>query len=150
MEDLTQAASVASKFCGQCGNAAQLAARFCAGCGFDMTASQVPVVTAALDEGADESVASDIPMTIGTAWLLYLGAMLLWGGAISIGLGSLAALIYFAAGFVMTRVVQRRLIEFHPMHNTIATVFSVKVWMFLLWPIQMLVLLIKLSANKVL
>lgn len=99
---------------------------------------------------AESEESSGVPMGVGTAWLVYLAALGLWLGALSLSWGGVAVIVYLAAGFVMTRVVMRGLIEFHPVHNTIANVFSAKIWMFLLWPIQMLVLLLKLSVNRVL
>ena len=93
-------------------------------------------------------------MGLGVAWLIYLGAMLLWIGSLLMPYGTVTGLItivlYIGFGFVMTRYVMRDLIEFHPMYNTVANVFSAKIWMFLLWPIQMLVLLFKLTVNSTL
>ena len=154
MEQVRQAVEVGEKFCGKCGTASQLAARYCGGCGFDMTLAlqptEQPESFAPALNPEDEEGSEPSPLGVGTAWLIYLGALALWIAAVALSWGSIAALIYFIAGFVMTRVVMRSLIEFHPMHNTVANVFSAKVWMFLLWPIQMLVLLLKLSVNKVL
>jgi hypothetical protein len=59
------------------------------------------------------------------------------------------AWIYVASGFVMTRIVMRGLIEWHPNYNTLDNVFSAKVSMFLLWPFLMPALLFKLMVNKV-
>jgi len=155
MEQVKQAVDTGGKFCGKCGAPVQLAARFCGGCGFDLTLALQPTgqpesfAGSGLDSGDEEGPESS-PTGVGTAWLVYLGALALWVAAIALSWGSVATIIYFIAGFVMTRVVMRSLIEFHPMYNTIANVFSAKIWMFLLWPIQMLVLLLKLSVNKVL
>lgn len=154
MEQVKQAVEVGEKFCGKCGAPAQLAARFCGGCGFDMTLALQPTgqpeTFVPTLNPEDQEISGPAPMGVGTAWLVYLGALALWIAALALSWGSIAALIYFIAGFVMTRVVMRNLIEFHPMHNTIANVFSAKIWMFLLWPIQMVILLLKLSVNKVL
>lgn len=49
----------------------------------------------------------------------------------------------------MTKVVMGGLIEWHPMYNTIANVFSEKIRMFFMWPLTMAVLLIKMSVNMI-
>ncbi|MDO8772264.1 MAG: zinc ribbon domain-containing protein [Burkholderiaceae bacterium] len=153
MEQGKQATEAGGKFCEQCGTPALPAARFCGMCGADMISglpvgqTQVFAEPGLVEEGEEGSGA---PIGIGTAWLVYLAALGFWLGALSLLGGSVAAAVYFVAGFVMTRVLMRGLIEFHPVHNTLANVFSAKIWMFLLWPIQMLVLLLKLSINRVL
>lgn len=153
MEQGKQANEVGGKFCGQCGTPALPAARFCGRCGVDMISGLPVGQTQVFSESglaAEGEKSSGVPMGVGTAWLVYLAALGLWLGTLSLSWGSVAVIAYLTAGFVMTRVVMRGLIEFHPVHNTIANVFSAKIWMFLLWPIQMLVLLLKLSVNRVL
>lgn len=144
------------KFCEQCGTAARVEARFCGSCGFDMTAAQqgtqvVDLEVEAADQGAD-GAGNAAPMGLGMAWLIYLGAMVVWLGVMLMPnkhmIGVLALMIHFGFGFVMTRYVMGRLIEFHPMHNTLANVFSAKLWMFLLWPLRMPVLLFKLTVSN--
>ena len=89
-------------------------------------------------------------MGLGMAWVVYLAAMLIWVAAMAIPKLPLGTLVYFAAGFVMTRYVMRGIMDFHPVYNTIGNVFSAKVSMFLLWPLSMLLLLFKLSVNAAL
>lgn len=143
-----------TKYCDQCGAVARLQARFCGGCGFDMSAMPQSAVQPLVLN--DQSLSVEAPpaesssMDLGMAWMIYIVALLLWIGTLVLPLGAISALIYLVSGFVMTRFVMRGLIEFHPVHNTIANVFSAKIWMFLLWPIQMGILLLKLSVNSAL
>lgn len=143
------------KFCEQCGTATRVEARFCGSCGFDMSATPQGVHPVSQEMAADQGMeaADDAsPMGLGMAWLIYLGAMVVWLGVMLLPnkhmIGVLALIIHFGFGYVMTRYVMGRLIEFHPMHNTIANVFSAKLWMFLLWPLRMPVLLFKLTVNS--
>ncbi|MGH6639667.1 MAG: hypothetical protein ACREBY_13835 [Polaromonas sp.] len=145
------------KYCDQCGAVARPQARFCGGCGFDMSAMPRPAMQPMASSGQEfqqdavEGKAST-SMGLGMAWLIYLGAMLLWL-FFALFMPNIAVnrfitlLLYVGFGFVMTRYVMRDLIEFHPMYNTVANVFSAKIWMFLLWPIQMFILLFKLTVN---
>jgi hypothetical protein len=87
-------------------------------------------------------------MDLGMAWMIYFIALLVWIATLVFPVGPAFLPIYLISGFVMTRFVMRGLIEFHPVYNTVANVFSAKIWMFLLWPIQMLVLLFKLTVNS--
>ena len=50
--------------------------------------------------------------------------------------GIIAFAGYFVLGFLLNRVVLRGLIEWHPMHNTLANVASAKLGMMMLWPIR--------------
>ena len=142
------------KYCDQCGAVARPQARFCGGCGFDMGAMPQPAMQPLVLN--EQSLSEEAPQTgapsmdLGMAWMIYIVALLLWIGTLVLPLGSFGALVYLGSGFVMTRFVMRGLIEFHPMYNTVANVFSAKIWMFLLWPIQMLVLLFKLTVNSTL
>ena len=154
---MEQAMNEVKKFCDQCGAATRPQARFCGECGFDM---------AAMPQAAVQTMASEAPqsypesgeaagsgfMGLGKAWMIYLGAMLLWMGSLRMASGTvtgwITVLLYLASSLVMTRYVMRNLVEFHPVHNTIGNVFSAKIWMFLLWPYHMLVLLFKLTVNR--
>lgn len=64
-------------------------------------------------------------------------------------LTNLAFLCYFGAGIYLNRSVLRKIIEWHPMYNTIENVSSAKVKYFLFWPIAYLFLFIRLGINKV-
>ena len=151
---MEQAVQEMKKYCDQCGAEARPQARFCGGCGFDMSAMPQPAMQPLVLN--EQSLSEEAPQTgapsmdLGMAWMIYIVALLLWIGTLVLPLGSFGALVYLGSGFVMTRFVMRGLIEFHPMYNTVANVFSAKIWMFLLWPIQMLVLLFKLTVNSAL
>lgn len=144
------------KYCAQCGTPALLEARFCQSCGLDMVAvatatsgmlgtEQGPAVET--EDLAPEEASSE--MSLQTAWIIYTVALLVWIGTLVWSVGPLFLPIYLASGFIMTRLVMRKLIEFHPVYNTVANVFSAKLWMFLLWPLQMGILLFKLTFNRV-
>lgn len=90
------------------------------------------------------------PMPLAHAWAFYAVAVgLSYGLFVLKWYGSLT-LVYLVIGVVMSRGIMRRLIEFHPMYHTVATEFSAKIRMVLFWPAQMLGLLFKLTANRVL
>ena len=57
---------------------------------------------------------------------------------------------YIAAGIYLNRRVLRKLIEWHPVHNTIDNVSSAKLGFFLLWPIRYFFLFMRLGITKVL
>jgi len=145
------------KYCVQCGTSARLDARFCQNCGLDMVAAS-PTSTAfsgvdaqSMGEAHELSaVDASTEMSLGTAWMIYLAAMLVLIGTCVLPVGPAFLPVYLVTGFVMTRVVMRRLIEFHPTYYTVGSVFSAKIWMFLLWPLQMGVLLFKLTVNSTL
>ncbi|HYW57037.1 MAG TPA: zinc ribbon domain-containing protein [Polaromonas sp.] len=145
------------KFCDQCGAAARPEARFCGRCGFDMSAMPPPAVQAMAPSSpafGQDAIEGEAPMSmgLGMAWLLYLGALLLWMVVVMMPNGKTLALIatvmYLGFGFVMTRYVMGSVMEFHPMHNTVANVFKAKLSMFLLWPVSMFLLLFKLTVNR--
>lgn len=62
----------------------------------------------------------------------------------------LAIIAYIAAGIYLNRRVLRKLIEWHPVHNTIDNVSSAKLGFFLLWPIRYFFLFMRLGITKVL
>ena len=89
-------------------------------------------------------------MRLRVAWGVWAGAIGLMWALIALQWLNAAVWAYLGLGFVMTRIAMRRLIEFHPMHNTLANVVSAKLWMFFAWPLRMLMLLLHLSINKAL
>lgn len=58
--------------------------------------------------------------------------------------------VYIYCGVYLNRNVLRRLIEWHPMHNTLNNVASAKFKQAVLWPFSYLALFIQLGINKVL
>ncbi len=145
----------AQKYCAQCGTPAWLEARFCQSCGLDLVAatpgaqSQLGADTGSMTSGQDMAPeAGKSGMSLETAWMIYTVAMLVWIGTLVLPVGPFFLPIYLVSGFVMTRFVMRGVIEFHPVYNTVQNVFSAKLWMFLLWPLQMGILLFKLTFNS--
>ena len=88
-------------------------------------------------------------MSVWQAWGWYLGSMAILAIVFQL-FGMFAFNIYFVIGFFMSRFVMRRLVEWHPNYNTLHNVVSAKIWMFLLWPLNMLILLLKFTLNSVL
>lgn len=97
---------------------------------------------------AAEAMSAPVPLTY--AWGAYAAAATVLWIFCALNLWGLAVVEYFVAGFVLTRLITRRLISMHPMYNTIANEFSAKIGLFLFWPLQVLLLLLKMSVNRVL
>lgn len=90
------------------------------------------------------------PLTLTHAWGIYAGSLALAGLFASLKWYGWLFLLYMAIGAVMSRVVMRQLVDFHPMYHTVAVEFSTKIRMVLFWPLQMFGLLFKLTANRIL
>ena len=153
--------ATAQKYCAQCGTAAYMEARFCQSCGLDMVAASPATSNYTGQLAGSDVVASAMPGTdnmepegsaagisLGTAWMIYGAGLLVLLGISVIPVGPLYLPIYLVIGFIMTRFVMRGVMEFHPVYNTVANVFSAKIWMFLLWPLSMGILLFKLTINS--
>ncbi|HDR9001892.1 TPA: hypothetical protein QDA99_001443 [Burkholderia vietnamiensis] len=61
---------------------------------------------------------------------------------------SVGVIGYVAEGIFLSRVVLRRLIEWHPMYNTIGNVASAKLSTIAFWPISYPILFFKLFVTK--
>jgi len=91
------------------------------------------------------------PMSLLTAFLYYFGALFLLVMVLTIwskvpSLPVMAGVIaYLAEGFVLNRLVLRRLVEWHPMYNTIANVSSAKLGMMVFWPIRYPILFVRIG-----
>jgi hypothetical protein len=104
-----------------------------------------------------ESESQAAPMTLTGGFLRYLACL-----AIFIVLcpavafiqsdlfSSLALIVYFACGIYLNRAVLRRVIEWHPMYNTLDNVISGKLWYFAAWPFTYALLFVKLGIDKTL
>lgn len=94
-------------------------------------------------------------MRLRTAFMHWLICLAIWIGMLVLSvymsvLAGLSVLFYIAAGFYLNRSVLPRLIEWHPMYNTLANVTSEKLKLFLAWPLTYLMLFMKLGVNKLL
>jgi energy-converting hydrogenase Eha subunit E len=118
-----------SGYCNQCGTALVAQSLYCPGCGTALGAQTSQDEPAPAQETAG--------MGLMTAWGSYAGALL-------------ALFVYIAIGVVMSRVVMRRMVQWHPMYDTLYNVTSAKLGMVALWPLQMGSLLFRLTVNKVL
>lgn len=87
-------------------------------------------------------------------WLACLGACIVLVGIASYFssslFGYLSFIFYIGAGFYLSRAVLRKIIEWHPMYNTLYNVTSDKLKFFFLWPIMYMFLFLRLGINKVL
>lgn len=127
-------------FCGQCGHKNAAGFNFCQQCG-ESGVTGASAQSQYVEAGAEPS------MTLLKATGIYAIAIGLHIAAFRIAPAGVAPL-YLATGFVMTRIVMRGLIEWHPNYNTLDNVVGAKMKMFALWPIQMASLLVKLAFNK--
>ncbi len=132
-----------SVYCGQCGHKNAPGFNFCQSCGTPGNQAEMQAMAASADD-------PQVPpsMTLLKATAIYVAAILLHVFLIKV-LPEGIVLAYLSCGFVMTRIVMRGLIEWHPNYNTLDNVVSAKMSMFALWPIQMPSLLFKLMFNKV-
>lgn len=64
--------------------------------------------------------------------------------------GGLAFLFYIGTGLYLSRAVLCKIIEWHPVHNTLYNVTSDKLRFFFLWPILYFFLFVRLGINKLL
>ncbi|HHW4679329.1 MAG TPA: hypothetical protein ACQGQH_07795 [Xylella sp.] len=105
-----------------------------------------------MSDGEIETKASH--MTIGKGLGIYtmllVGLMLLIkiAHAITWFPGAIPFCGYFIFGFIMNRLVLRRLIEWHPVYNTLENVSSSKLSALILWPISYPILFVRLVINK--
>lgn len=132
--------------CTHCGQQAPMGAKFCSSCG-RLSEADAPQQeeTAFAEMGGDTPGLEPLRLRHAIGYyLVALGVTVL----VFMTLPGLTFIVYLCCGFVMTRVVMRRLVEWHPVYNTLQTVTSAKLGMFALWPIQMLSLLFKLGVNK--
>lgn len=96
------------------------------------------------DDGSEDP--PGLPLAVG--WIAYAGALVIFG--VSQQLALYPWVVYFACGILLTRFVLRGLVVLHPMHATISNEFWMKVRMALLWPLQMLILLVQLTVTRIL
>jgi uncharacterized protein (DUF983 family) len=130
-----------SGYCNQCGTALVAQSLYCPGCGTALGAQTSQDEPAPAQETAG--------MGLMTAWGSYAGALLAMTMAVKLS-SELALFVYIAIGVVMSRVVMRRMVQWHPMYDTLYNVTSAKLGMVALWPLQMGSLLFRLTVNKVL
>lgn len=87
-------------------------------------------------------------------WAVCLGAfVVLVVAASSLSsrlLGSLAFWFYFGTGLYLSRAVLRKIVEWHPMYDTLYNVTSAKLKFFFFWPVMYFFLFARLGVNKVL
>lgn len=137
-----------SVFCSRCGAKAGAESRFCGTCGTALALPETVEDGAGHEEAALDGQTE--ALSLGAAWAIWAGAAGVMTLLVTLQLFLIAFHVYLVLGFVMTRIVMRRLIEFHPAYNTLDVVFSAKVRMFFLWPLSMLNLLIRLSVSRAL
>lgn len=120
------------RFCSQCGQGIAVGAGFCAGCGTSVAG--LNTLPRTLLTSPDPVPQPDLaPEASGSANTF-----------------AVVVFVWPIIGIYMSRSVVRRLVEWHPTYNTLQNVFSAKMRMVFFWPWDMLVLLFKLSINRVL
>ena len=96
------------------------------------------------------------PMKLRQAWLIWFGCLVIWIGLFVLASVTLkfftnvAFVFYIVAGFYLNKKVLPRLIEWHPVLNTLDNVSMEKLKLFIAWPLTYGLLLSKLSVNKIL
>ena len=68
----------------------------------------------------------------------------------SLALSNIKFLFYIFSGIYLGKKVLFKLVEFHPIYNTLNNVFMVKVGFFLLWPVAYPFLFVKLFIIRIL
>lgn len=135
------------RFCADCGQKQAIGLRFCAACGKELDRLVQQISSQPAVEESQEP--SEPTLTLLQGWGCFYAGLVIMGISAWIGF-RMGAIMYLAIGIFMSRFVMRRLIEWHPNYNTLYNVVSAKIWMVLLWPVRMLMLLLQLTANKVL
>lgn len=136
--------SASGPFCMHCGQRNLVAASFCSHCG--QATGSAPASSAETVSDAQSGIA---PLKLRHAFLYYIASLGITA-LTAVAYAPLTPFVYLICGFVMTRAVMRRLIEWHPVYNTLHNQVSAKLGMVALWPFQMLSLLFKLSINRAL
>lgn len=139
--------AVSAVFCGHCGHKNFANFKFCQSCGQGGALAAASEVISSGEEVAGPE--KETTFTLSKATLHYAGGLALNAACLWM-VPELFLIPYLCAGYWMTRVVMRQLIEWHPNYNTLDNVVSAKLKMFALWPFQMAGLLLKLSFNKAL
>jgi hypothetical protein len=136
--------SASGTFCMHCGQRNLAGASFCSACG--QTTGSAPSADAQATEEVHGGIA---PLKLRYAFLYYVASLGVTALAVVV-YPALTPFVYLICGFVMTKVVMSRLIEWHPVYNTLHNQVSAKLGMVALWPFQMLSLLFKLGINRAL
>ena len=103
------------------------------------------------EEMQNGDIQVEAPMRLRYACLFYAAGCLLMYFAYVLGMGGgVMVLLYLVIGVALNRLVLRRLIEWHPMHNTIGEVANAKLSSVLFWPLSYLFLFCSLAINKLL
>ena len=103
------------------------------------------------EEMQNGDIQAEVPMRLRYACLFYAAGCLLMYFAYVLGMGGgVMVLLYLVIGVALNRLVLRRLIEWHPMHNTIGEVANAKLSSVLFWPLSYLFLFCSLAINKLL
>lgn len=95
------------------------------------------------------------PLSLGVAILIYIASLIIFVVTLkltfSFGLTAWIPVgMYLAIGIALNHLVFKRLVDWHPMYNTLANVTSGKLSQMLFWPLTYLVLFFQLAVNKIL
>ena len=132
-----------NSFCSKCGTKLTELSQFCSRCGSQVSANSE----------SPPNIESETPsidnLKLSTAWAIYSAAIFVFVLFI-FTIPVLIGFFYIPTGIYMTRYIMGRLIEWHPNYSTLYNVTSAKLQMVVLWPINMLFLLLRLTVNRVL
>lgn len=97
------------------------------------------------------------PLRLRVAFFHWAACLVGWAGLLVLAsqwdlrdLTALLILAYPLIGLYLSRAVLRRVIAWHPNHNTLAAVTSGKLKFFLFWPVAYVFLFFRLGVDKVL
>jgi hypothetical protein len=142
---MEEVSTTKKQVCGQCKKTMAAGSRFCPECGM-ATDFANPVVTARQGQDSashnappsgqwnsaptpqtsNEEADEDSGMRLRVAWLIWLVAIGVMWFLIARSWYSAGFWVYLGTSFIMTRIVYRRIVDFHPMHNTLSNVVSAK------------------------
>jgi len=99
---------------------------------------------------------SEAPISIAAAAMFYLGGVTALTSVIALSFAGswmpiwFMPLMYVVIGCVLNRVVLRRLVEFHPLYNTLGVVAKTKLVYVVFWPLAYAYLLVMVIIDRVL
>lgn len=107
-----------------------------------------------MESDVEPNVEMQSVLSLRRAMMIYLGACMLmalsYKGLSAINHAGWSIWIYLLIGVALNHLLLKKLIEWHPMYNTLDNVVNAKLKAVLFWPLSYLVLLISLLLNRAL
>lgn len=102
----------------------------------------------------DNTQSDTVALKLRYAFIIYTAALILLFTLFAICQSGVSWWLFFIGylviGVALNHLILKRIVEWHPMYNTIDNVASAKLKAVLFWPISYLFLLISITINKVL